>query len=277
VTPGWFDTYGIRFRAGRDFDGRDGSNAPRVAVINEALRDRLPSDSRFLGSSIDAGPCGRAGCTVVGIVADAVYGQSLRDAAPPTIYMPLAQSAGLAPPHAPFRVSLRAANGLAGQMPTLVANLRAVEKGITFSVSRLEQDLHASLAQERLVAMLGGFFGAIAFLLAGIGLYGVSSYAATRRKAEIGIRLALGGQPQAVLRGMLKRTALFVASGIVLGLLGSLWLSRFVAPLLYGLAPQDPVTLLAAAATLGSVVAVAGWIPASRATRMDPAQVLREN
>ena len=223
---------------------------------------------------------GRVAATVArlfGIVADAVYGQSLRDPAPPTIYMPLAQSAGLAPPNAPFRISLRAANDLAGQMPTLAEALRAVDKGITFTLSRLEQDLDASIAQERLVAMLAGFFGAIALLLSGVGLYGVSSYAATRRRAEIGIRLALGGQPQVVLRGMLKRTALFVFGGTVLGLLVSLWLSRFVAPLLYGLEAHDPVTLLASTLILGSVAAVAGWIPASRATRIDPAQVLREN
>jgi predicted permease len=277
VTPGWFETYGTAIQAGRDFDTRDGSSAPRVAVINEALRRSLLPEGQPLGSTIHAGPCGRDGCTVVGVVADAVYGQSLRDAAPPTVYMPLAQSTGLVRPNAPFRISLRAAGDLAGLMPSLAARLRDIDTGLTFTVRRLEQDLNASLAQERLLAMLGGFFGAIALLLSGVGLYGVSSYAATRRRAEIGIRLALGGQPQAVLRGMLKGFALFVLGGTVLGLLAALWLSRFVAPLLYGLEPHDPVTLLASASTLGLVAAVAGWIPASRAIRIDPAQVLRDN
>jgi len=276
VTPGWFETYGTAVQVGRDFDTRDGSTAPRVALINEALRRRLLPDGEPLGSTIHAGPCGRAGCTVVGVVADAVYGQSLRDAAPPTVYMPLAQSSGLAPPDAPFRISLRAADDLAGLMPGLAASLRGVDTRLTFTFRRLEEDLNASVAQERLLAMLAGFFGAIALLLSGVGLYGVSSYAATRRRPEIGIRLALGGQPQAVVRGMVKRTALFVLGGTVLGLLGSMWLSRFVAPLLYGLEAHDPVTLLASALTLGSVAAVAGWIPASRATRIHPAQVLRE-
>jgi ABC-type antimicrobial peptide transport system permease subunit len=245
-------------------------------LINEALRRSLLPEGQPLGRTIHAGPCGRAGCTVVGVVANAVYGQSLRDAAPPTVYMPLAQSAGLAPPNSPFRISLRAANDLAGLMPSIAASLRDVDKGLTFTFRRLEQDLNASVAQERLLAMLAGFFGAIALLLSGVGLYGVSSYAATRRRAEIGIRLALGGQPHAVLRGMLKRFAVFVLGGTVLGLLASLWLSRFVAPLLYGLEPHDPTTLLASASTLGLVAAVAGWIPASRATRIDPAEVLRE-
>lgn len=162
-------------------------------------------------------------------------------------------------------------------MPSLAASLRGVDRGLTFSLRGLEQDLAASVAQERLLAMLAGFFGAIALLLSGVGLYGVSWHAATRRRAEIGIRLALGGQPQVVLRGMLKRIALLVLGGTVLGLLASLWLSRFVAPLLYGLEPHDPVTLLGSASTLGVVAALAAWIPASRATRVDPAQVLREH
>jgi putative ABC transport system permease protein len=277
VTPGWFETYGTPLHVGRDFDTGDGSNAPRVAVINQALRQRLLPDGQPLGNTIHAGPCGRDGCTVVGVVADAVFGQSLRDAAPPTAYMPLAQSVGLAPPNAPFRISLRAANDRAAQLPALAESLRRVDKAITFTVRRLDHDLNDSIAQERLLATVAGFFGAIALVLCGVGLYGVSSYAATRQRAEIGIRLALGGQPRAVVRGMLKRILLFVLGGTAVGLLASLWLSRFVAPLLYGLAPHDPLTLLASAVTLAIVATIAGWIPASRAARADPAQVLREH
>jgi putative ABC transport system permease protein len=276
VTPGWFETYGTAVKMGRDFDTRDGPSAPRVALVNEALRRSLLSEGQPLGTTIHAGPCSRAGCTVVGVVGDAVYGQSLRDAAPPTVYMPLAQSAGLAPPNAAFRISLRAAGDLADFRTSLAARLRVVDTGITFTFRRLEQDLNASVAQERLLAMLAGFFGVIALLLSGVGLYGVSSYAATRRRAEIGIRLALGGRPHAVVRAMLGQIVLFVLTGASLGIIAVLWLARFVAPLLYGLEPHDPVTLVASASTLALVAAVAGWIPASRATRIDPAQVLRE-
>jgi ABC-type antimicrobial peptide transport system permease subunit len=213
---------------------------------------------------------------MVGVVADVVYGSSLRDPAPPTVYLPLAQSAALAPPSGPFRVSLRA-DDLAGLTPSIAAALRGVDGGLTFASRSLEHEVKASIAQDRLLAVLAGFFGAIALLLSGVGLYGVSSHAVTRRRAEIGIRLALGGQPGSVLRGILKGIALFVLGGTAAGLLASLWLSRFVAPLLYGLAPQDPATLLGAAGILGLVAAVAAWIPASRATRIDPARVLREN
>ena len=276
VTPGWFATYGTPLRTGRDFAPQDAAGAARAAVINETARRSLLPDGQPLGRVIHAGPCGRDGCTVVGVVADTVYGSSLRDGAPPIVYMPLAQSAGLAPPNAPFRVSLRAEN-FAGLTPAIAAGLRGVDSRLTFTTRSLEQDLDESIAQERLVAMLAGFFGTIALLLSAVGLYGVSAYAATRRRAEIGIRLALGGQPQAVLRGILRRTAIFVVGGMAAGLLVSLWLSRFVAPLLYGLEPRDPVSLVAAAATLGLVAGVAAWIPASRATRADPARVLREN
>ncbi|MGH7505403.1 MAG: ABC transporter permease, partial [Longimicrobiales bacterium] len=277
VTPGWFEAYGTALHTGRDFDTRDGPGAPRVAIVNEALRRRLLSDGEPVGRTIDAGPCGRTGCTIVGVVADAVYGQSLRDSPPPTVYMPLEQSAGLAPPNAPFRISVRAAGDPAGLMPAVAAALRSVDSRVPFAFRRLEQDLAASVAQERLLAMLAGFFGVVALLLSGVGLYGVSSYAASRRRAEIGIRLALGGQPHAIVRAMLSRIAVLVAIGGVSGLVAALWLARFVAPLLYGLEAHDPMTLIASTSILALVAAVAGWLPASRAARLDPAQVLREN
>ena len=276
VTPGWFATYGTQVRSGREFVAQDAAAGPRVAVMNETARRNLLPNAEAVGSVIHDGPCGRDGCTVVGVVADTVYGSSLRDGAPPTIYMPLAQSAGLGPPNAPLRVSLRAEN-VAGLAPAIAAGLRRVDSGLTFRARSLEEDLNASVAQERLVAMLAAFFGIIALVLSAVGLYGVSAYAATRRRAEIGIRLALGGRPGAVLRGILRRIAIFVLGGTAAGLLASLWLSRFIAPLLYGLEPHDPASLIAAAATLGLVAGVAAWIPASRATRVDPAQVLREN
>ncbi len=273
VTPGWFATYRTAIRVGRDFDTRDGPNASRVAVVNEALRRSLLAEGEAVGSTI---PCGSAECTVVGVVDDAVYGQSLRDAAPPTIYMPFAQSAGLVRPDAPFHISVRGAGDTADVRTRLATRLTTVDPRVTFRFRRLDQELTASVAQERLLAMLAAYFGAVALLLSGVGLYGLSSYAVNRRRAEIAIRLALGGQPHVVVRAILNRIALFVLAGTALGVIAALWLARFVAPLLYGLEPHDPVTLVAAATILASVAAVAGWIPASRATRIDPAQVLRD-
>ena len=124
--------------------------------------------------------------------------------------------------------------------------------------------------------MLSGFFGGLALLLAGLGLYGVTSYAVSRRRTEIGIRLALGAAPGGVIRLVLRRVALLVGAGVIVGAGVSVWASQFVATLLYGMQPRDPVTLIGAASVLVAVGTLAGWLPARRASRIDPAEVLRE-
>jgi ABC-type antimicrobial peptide transport system permease subunit len=125
--------------------------------------------------------------------------------------------------------------------------------------------------------MLSGFFGALALLLAGLGLYGVTSYAVSRRRTEIGIRMALGAAPTGVVRLVLARVTVLVLIGVALGAGASVWASKFVAALLYGLEPRDPMTLFAASVTLAMVGAVAGWLPARRAASIDPAEVLRDS
>jgi len=123
--------------------------------------------------------------------------------------------------------------------------------------------------------MLSGFFGALAVLLAGLGLFGVTAYAVSRRRREIGIRIALGAAPASVMRLVLTRVMLLVGIGITVGAGLSLWASRFVAAMLYGLDPRDPVTLTIAAGLLATVGFVAAWLPARQAIRIDPAIVLR--
>jgi putative ABC transport system permease protein len=124
---------------------------------------------------------------------------------------------------------------------------------------------------------LSGFFGGLALLLAGLGLYGVTAYAATRRRTEIGIRMALGAAPAGVVRLVLTRVSSLVGVGVLMGAGISLWASQFVAALLYGLEPRDPVTLTGSVVVLATVSALAGWLPAYRASRVDPAEVLRES
>jgi ABC-type antimicrobial peptide transport system permease subunit len=123
---------------------------------------------------------------------------------------------------------------------------------------------------------LAGFFGVLALLLAGLGLYGLTSYAVTQRRTEIGIRLALGARPRRVVGLVLSRVSLLVAIGVAIGAAISVWASKFVATLLYGLEPGDPVTLAGAIAVLAAIGALAGWVPASRAARIDPMDVLRD-
>ena len=124
--------------------------------------------------------------------------------------------------------------------------------------------------------MLAAFFGGLALLLAGLGLYGVMSYAVSRRRTEIGIRMALGAAPGRVVRLVLRRVALLVAAGVAAGAGMGMLAARLVASMLFGLQPSDPATFTTAAVVLASIGALAGWLPARRASRIDPARVLRE-
>ncbi len=281
VTPGWFATYGTAIRDGRDIDAGDTANAPAVVVVNDAFARKIFPGRRAIGETVNAR-------TVVGVVGDQVVQggykadgapRSVRDEAPPTIYTPLAQSAGSGPPgRTTIIVSVRSSGGPPAAMARSVgAALAAVDPGVAFTFRPLADVLNGSIAEERLVAMLSGFLGALALLLAGLGLYGVMSYAVSRRRTELGIRLALGAAPRNVVLLVLARVGLLVAAGIAAGTAASVWLSRFVAPLLYGLHPRDPVTLSAAALTLAAVGGLAAWLPARRASRIDPAEVLRDH
>jgi ABC-type antimicrobial peptide transport system permease subunit len=275
VTPGWFDVYGIALGAGRDFQTRDDSEAARVAIINETLARRMFQGRQAVGESLDAGPC--KGCRVIGVVTDAVYGRSLRDAPPPTLYLPLAQSAGLTPSKTRFSISVRTAARPDDFAATIATALRSVDLDLAVSVRPLRADVDSALRQERLVAMLASIFGSIALLLSAIGLYGVTSYSVIRRRMEIGIRLALGAEPRAAVRLVLRRVLLVIGAGLAAGTALSLWLSRFIAPLLYGVQPRSPAALVAAAAALAGVGLASAWLPARRAARVDPAIVLREH
>jgi ABC-type antimicrobial peptide transport system permease subunit len=153
----------------------------------------------------------------------------------------------------------------------------AVDRNLAFTFRPLQDRVDASLTQERLVALLTGFFGLLALLLAGLGLYGVTSYAITRRRAEIGIRMALGAEPAGVVRLVIARVFVLVALGVIVGTAVSVWSSQSIASLLYDLQPRDAVTLVRAAVMLTAVGAIAGWLPAHRASRIDPARVLRDS
>ena len=140
----------------------------------------------------------------------------------------------------------------------------------------LSSQVDASLIQERLLATLSTFFGGLALLLATLGLYGVTSYSVNRRRAEIGIRMALGANASDVIRMVLARVGVLVVLGVAIGTGASFWASRFVASFLYGFKASDPATFVGAAVVLGLVAAAAGWFPARRASRIDPTSVLRD-
>jgi putative ABC transport system permease protein len=276
LTPRWFETMGTRLIAGRDFGERDVGASPPVAIVNEAFARKYFGGNNPVGQRIRfPGRPGRPAVEreIVGYVEDAVY-RSLREPVPATTYLPMTQQ-----PEMPsfMSVSVRAAGGSPALLTkNLTSALTGVNGDIAITFRLLSEQVNASLVQERIVAMLSGFFGALALLLAGLGLYGVTTYAVGRRRTEIGIRMALGAAPAGVVRMVLKRVAILVALGILVGAGVSLWASRFVATLLYGLQPRDPATLVLAALVLSAIGGLAGWIPARRAARVDPARVLRE-
>ena len=280
VSPGWFSTFGTRVTAGRDVADRDRGGAPRVALANQAFARKFLNGVSPLGHTIAStagNPPAPLSIEIIGVVEDAVFG-SLRAPVHPMLYLPMAQADWL-PPNALAQMDLSVRSE--GTPPALLARtvtaaIRDVNPNLVVTSRSLTDQVNATLTQERVVAMLSGFFGALALLLAGLGLYGVTSYAVSRRRTEIGIRMALGAEPARVVRLVLSRVTGLVAIGVVVGAGISLWASKFVAALLYGLEPRDPVTLVGAALVLGAVGAAAGWLPAFRASRIDPAEVLRD-
>ena len=279
VTPGWFATYGAAVVAGRDFTDADRAGSARVAIVNRAFVRKYMARVDPLGRVIrqQGGPNQvMPPLQIVGVVEDMSY-RSVRDDKPPTVFLPLAQAGDESLP--PFAaVSVRAAGGGPPSLLTraLVDGIRRVDPGLSMTVRPLSDQVNDALIRERLLAMLAGFFGALALLLAGIGLYGVTAYTVSRRKPELGVRLALGADGRRIVRLVLGRVALLVGLGVAAGAVMSLWASKFVASLLWGLGPRDAATLAGAAAVLLLVGLLAAWLPARRAARIDPAEVLRE-
>ncbi|MGH9161192.1 MAG: ADOP family duplicated permease [Vicinamibacteraceae bacterium] len=278
MTPGWFRVYGTTLLAGRDFDDADRAGRPRVAIINQAFARRFMPGVSPIGHALqweNSGPGGpRLPLQIVGLVEDAAY-FSPREAIPPTVYLPMAQAYEEAP--ADVHIGVRAAGAPAASLiKSVAAAISDVDRNVSLTFRPLEEQIGASLVQERIMAMLSAFFGALALFLAAIGLFGVTTYSVSRRRAEIGVRMALGADAAGIVRLVLGRAAILVCLGIAAGAGVSLWASRFVATLLYNLEPHDPLTLTSSGLVLAVVAALAAWLPARRAARIDPARVLRE-
>jgi putative ABC transport system permease protein len=279
VSPGYFATAGLALRSGRDFDRQDVAGGPRVVAVSEAYARRFLAGRDPLQSIIETGPCRPpAGtCAVVGVVTDAVFGP-LRSGARPAMYFPLAQSGPLGPPgRTTFTLSVRSAVGSpASLVPEVGDALRRVHPRLSFSSRPLEQDVEAALTEERLVAVLSGFFAGLGLLLSALGIYGVTAYSTARRRIEIGIRLALGATPLRIVRLVVVRMLILTAMGVYAGIGAAAWASRFISTLLFGIGPSDPTTLAVAAGSLIAVALVASFVPAFRASMTDPAKALRE-
>ncbi len=276
VTPGYFRAMGTPLLAGRDIADADRLGSPNVVLVNEAFAAKYFSGDSPIGRTftiVGFGPKNPSRVMeIVGLVANAKY-QRLREAAQPIIYGAFAQQSQL---FSGARVAIRTIGAPMDSRGAIVQAITGVHKDIAIDLKRLDEDLDGNILQERLVAKLSGFFGGLALLLAALGLYGVMSYAVTRRRNEIGIRMALGAEPRRVVALVLSNVALITITGLIVGAAASVGTGRFINSLLYNLAATDRTMIVITAMTLAAAAAVAGYLPARRAARIDPMSALRE-
>jgi predicted permease len=273
VYPNSFATLGIPLMAGRDIGPQDVRGAQDVAVINESMARLLFGNENPLGRRFGQIYPVRWCCReIIGVVRDAKY-LSLRQESHPMFYAPFAQlDTGLGQ----MTLVVRTASDPAPIAVAMQREARALDPRMPrFEVETLAAQVDASLTQERLIATLSSVFGLLALVLVCIGLYGVLAYDVAQRTPEIGIRMALGANAGRVVRMVLGETLRLVSSGVALGLGLSLATTRWVKSLLFGLEPHDPLTVGLAILTLLVVAALAGFLPARRATKVDPMIALR--
>jgi predicted permease len=284
VSPGYFKTMGIPILSGRDFDDRNvrfNVTAPdptalpsyQVAIVNESYARHYFGDRSPLGRHIGFGtnPGTKTPIEIIGVVKDAKY-TGVRDEIPRQVFFAFMENdfAGAAVIYVRTAADPDAAFGSIRQV------MRELDPNIPmYNPRTLKWQVDQSLLNDRLIATLSSAFGALATLLAVIGLYGVMAYTVARRTREIGVRMALGAVPGDVIWLVMREVLVLVGSGIVLGLIAALALKRYVGSQLYGVGANDPTTVIAAVVLLGLVALVAGYVPARRATRVSPVLALR--
>ena len=272
VGPGYFATIGASLVRGREFTRRDREGAPYVAVINEQMARKFwpgrdPIGQRFKAAALDGHET-----EVVGVVRDSIY-RDLRETKQEILYVPLLQGDfGSATLH------LRIAGDPAPVFNQLRAQARAVDRSVPlFGMRTLDAQISETLVTERMLAMVSSILGALAIVLAMVGLYSVLANAVAQRAREIGIRMALGAARTQVIGMVMRDTLRMVFVGVLVGIPVSLAASRWIASFLFGIRAQDPITYLAIAALVVAAGFAAAYIPSRRASRVDPMVVLRYN
>ena len=276
ISPGYFATLGTPIFAGRDISTTDTTSTPNVALVNEAFARRFFDGANPVGQTFetedDTGVV-RTRFAIVGLVKDTKYA-SMREAIPPLAYYAMAQDSAH-PLDTTFLI--RGTTDTAALVRGVTAAVRGIHTDLALEFDLLDTIVDKSLARERLIAMLSGFFGALALLVAALGLYGVMSLAVSRRRNEIGIRMALGARPSSVVWMVVRDVAIVTIVGLAIGAVSGVLSGRYVSALLFELTPSDLTTWLLAMATLGAAAALAGYLPARRASRLDPMLALRED
>jgi putative ABC transport system permease protein len=273
VSDGYFATLGTRVLYGREFSAGDIAGATQVAVVNEEFARYFFGVPNVVGRSFRFGNTDAAPVEIVGVVENTKY-QSLREEPQRIGYLAWNQATDRS-----FLVNfvIRIRGDEPAIREAVVAAAERIEPAVSLRFGSLERQLSDSLARERMLATLSAFFGGLALLLAMIGLYGIMAYTVTRRRGEIGIRIALGSARARVLRMVLGEAATLLAAGLALGAAGAIAGARLVESFLYGVQPRDPLTIVAAALLLGAVGLTACALPAWRASRVEPMTALRND
>jgi len=273
VSPGFFETLQTPFLAGHDFDEHDRTGAPNVAIVSEAFVKKLAFGKNPLAMTFRVRRMNRTSAPyqIVGVVKDTKY-TDLREELGPIVYTPRAQNEN---PATDAQILIRSHAPLASLLSAIETMASQADPDADITFSNFHQMIDDGLLRDRLMAKLSGFFGVLAALLAAIGLYGVISYMVERRRNEIGIRMALGADQQSIIRLVLRETGLLLVIGLVTGVALALTTAKAAASMLFDLKPTDVLTYLLAALSLSVVAALASFLPARRAARLDPMAALR--
>ena len=272
VAPKFFDTLQIPVLAGRDFNERDVAQPETTAIINETAAKKYFPNQDPIGQRLGQNLEDSAKTEIIGVIRDTKY-DSVRDAAPPTMYTPF--RGGFTSARS-LTVMVRTAGDPASLTETVRTAMQQIDPDVPMTgVTTQSDQVEGRFAQERLFALAYSLFGVLALLLACIGLFGLMSYSVSRRTNEIGIRMALGAQRAGVVGMVLRESMLMVTIGVIVGLAGALAGGRFVESVLFGLSTTDVWTITAAIGATVVVSLAAGYLPARRASRVDPMEALR--
>jgi predicted permease len=271
VGPGFFHLIGMRLVAGREFDWHDDERTPRVVIVSESLARWLFPAGRAVGRKVDGhGQPDRRGMEIVGVVNSASL-WTAQSHEPMAIYFPLMQQ----PSFNQSMIDIRTSGNPWVVVAQAQRMLESMGHHYALQTQTLEERTSMFLTNERVVAMLATFFGGLALLLASVGLYGLMSYTVTRRTSEIGIRMALGAQRRDVLAIIVGEVTWLALAGIAAGVPLALAASRLISGMLFGVSPTDPATIAFSAVILLGIAILAGYLPALRASRIDPMTALR--